>query len=71
MKAAVLGVGGVEFADLPVPSPQAHEVLVRVRACGLNRADLLVAMGRSHGKMGGPGTRLGMEWSGDVFELCA
>ncbi len=66
MKAAVLGVDGVEFADLPVPSPQPHEVLVRVRACGLNRADLLVAMGRSHGKMGGPGTRLGMEWSGEV-----
>ncbi len=71
MKAAVLGVGGIEFEDLPVPSPQAHEVLVRVRACGLNRADLLVAMGRSHGKMGGPGTRLGMEWSGEVVELGA
>jgi NADPH2:quinone reductase len=71
MKAAVLGVDGVEFADLPVPSPQPHEVLVRVKACGLNRADLLVAMGRSHGYMGGPGTRLGMEWSGEVVELGA
>ncbi len=69
MKAAVLGADGIEFADFPVPSPQPHEVLVRVRACGLNRADLLVAMGRSHGKMGGPGTRLGMEWSGEVVEV--
>jgi NADPH2:quinone reductase len=54
MKAAVLGADGVEFAEFPVPSPQPHEVLVRVRACGLNRADLLVAMGHSHGKVGGP-----------------
>lgn len=68
MKAAVLGADGVEFADFPVPSPQPHEILVRVRACGLNRADLLVAMGHSHGKVGGPGTRLGMEWSGEVVE---
>ncbi len=69
MKAAVLGADGVEFAEFPVPSPQPHEVLVRVRACGLNRADLLVAMGHSHGKGGGPGARLGMEWSGEVVEV--
>jgi NADPH2:quinone reductase len=41
-------------------------VLVRVRAAGLNRADLIMASGRMHGSAGGPGTVLGLEFAGEV-----
>ncbi len=71
MTAAVLAEDGVGLVTVDRPEPGAHEILIEVRACGLNRADLMVAMGRAHGAMGGPGTRLGMEWSGDVVAVGA
>ena len=37
--------GGIEIVDLPAPRPAADEVLVRVLAAGLNRADLLQMRG--------------------------
>ena len=43
MQAAVLGEKGVEVRDLPKPTAKPNEVLIRVRASSLNRADLLVA----------------------------
>jgi CO/xanthine dehydrogenase FAD-binding subunit len=55
MKAAVLGETGVEVRDVPKPSPKPNEVLIRVRASSLNRADLLVALGHQHGALGGVG----------------
>jgi NADPH:quinone reductase len=66
MKAAVLGEKGVEVRDLPKPAPAANEVLIRVRASSLNRADLLVALGHQHGSVGGVGARPGLECSGEV-----
>src|ERR671929_237662 len=42
MKAAVVGEKGLEIRDVPQPRPKPNEVLVRVRAAGLNRADLSV-----------------------------
>ncbi len=66
MKAAVVGENDVEVRDLPKPAPAANEVLIRVRASSLNRADLVVAAGRQHGSVGGVGTRLGLECSGEV-----
>ncbi|MGE0714955.1 MAG: zinc-binding dehydrogenase [Alphaproteobacteria bacterium] len=66
MKAAVVGEQGVEIRAVPMPEPKADEVLVRVRAAGLNRADLGVAAGHRHGAMGGPGTILGLECAGEV-----
>jgi len=36
----------LEMAEVPEPVPRAGEVLVRVRACGLNFADTLMAEGR-------------------------
>ena len=71
MKAAVLGSNGVEVRDVPAPSPGPTQVLVKVRAAGLNRADLIMASGRPHGNAGGPGTVLGLEWAGDVVEVGA
>jgi len=66
MKAAVLGDSGVEVRDLPKPAPKANEVLIRVKASSLNRADLLVALGHQHGSVGGIGARIGLECSGEV-----
>jgi NADPH2:quinone reductase len=71
MKAAVVVEGGVEVAEIDAPRPQANQVLVRVRACGMNRADLQVASGRAHGRAGGPGTVIGLEWAGEVVEVGA
>ena len=43
MKAAVLGEKGVEVRDVPKPAPKPNEVLIKVRASSLNRADTIVA----------------------------
>src|ERR1700689_5839170 len=66
MKAAVVGEKGAEVRDVPKPEPKANEVLIRVRASSLNRADLLVARGHQHGSLGGVGARIGLECSGEV-----
>lgn len=69
MKAAVITGNGLEIQDVPKPTPKPNEVLVRVRAAGLNRADLLMAAGMAHGRAGGPGTIAGLEWAGEVAEV--
>jgi NADPH:quinone reductase len=66
MKAAVVGESGVEIRDVAKPSPKPNEVLIRVRATSLNRADLMVASGHQHGSVGGIGARIGLECSGEV-----
>lgn len=69
MKAAVIGTAGVEIRDVAKPSPGPEQVLVRVRASGLNRADVIMASGHMHGTAGGPGTILGLEFAGEVAEV--
>lgn len=71
MKAATVGENGVVIADVEMPQPKPNEVLVKVRACGLNRADVMVASGMAHGRAGGVGTIIGLEWSGEVVEVGA
>ena len=71
MKAVTVTDDGVKILDAPTPKPKANEVLVRVRACGLNRADLMVASGMAHGAVGGAGTIVGMETSGEIAEVGA
>src|SRR5215472_13345079 len=66
MKAAVLGENGVEVREVAKPVPAPNEVLVRVRASSLNRADLAIATGHQHGRIGGLGARLGLECAGEV-----
>jgi NADPH:quinone reductase-like Zn-dependent oxidoreductase len=66
MKAAILGNAGIEIGEVPKPTPKPNEVLVRVRATTLNRADLLVASGHQHGAVGGKGARIGLECAGEV-----
>src|SRR5436309_2051234 len=69
MKAYVYGPDGATISDVVQPKPEGTQVLVRVRACGLNRADTGMRKGHAHGAAGGAGTVLGMEWAGEVAEL--
>jgi NADPH:quinone reductase len=69
MRAYVYGANGAAIAEVAKPSPKGTEVLVRVRACGLNRADLGMTKGYAHGSAGGAGTVLGMEWAGEIAEI--
>ena len=45
MKAVLVAKNGIEIIDVQIPEPKSNEVLVKVFACGLNRADLMVADG--------------------------
>src|ERR1700709_2753771 len=69
MKAYVYGANGAAIIDVANAAPKGTQVLVRVRACGLNRADLGMTKGHAHGSAGGLGAVLGMEWAGELAEL--
>ncbi|WPB56070.1 quinone oxidoreductase family protein [Xylophilus sp. GOD-11R] len=71
MRAAVLGADGPVIVERKLARPGPTEILVRVRAASLNRADLLLIDGKAHGLQGGPGTPLGLEWAGEVIEAGA
>ena len=71
MKAAIVTPTGVQVQEVAVPVPQAGQVQVRVRAIGMNRADLSVAAGHAHGAVGGPGTIIGMEFAGEISAVGA
>lgn len=69
MRAVVLtGFGGfknVKILKKPEPAPQAGEVLIRVKACGLNFQDLMVRLGAIDSPPKTP-TILGFECAGEV-----
>jgi putative PIG3 family NAD(P)H quinone oxidoreductase len=73
MRAAVIaGTGGpevFEVRDVPMPEPQGDQVRVRVRACGLNRADLMQARGSYPAPVGVPPDVPGLEYAGEVEAL--
>ena len=69
MKAAVVGENALEIRDVPAPKPKPNEVLVKVRAIGLNRAELPGAYGSGHTRVSG--TIPGIECSGEVAEIGA
>jgi NADPH2:quinone reductase len=66
MKAAVVTEQGVEIRDVAKPAPKPDEILIRVRAASLNRADLAIAAGSRHGAAGGLGAIVGLECAGEV-----
>lgn len=65
MKAGVASTRGLEVRSVPRPSPSPDQVLVRVMAAGMNRADLGAA------KATDPSLEkpVGMEWAGEVVQL--
>ena len=71
MRAAVVADSGLEMQEVPTPRPKANEILVKIRAASLNRADLAVAAGHRHGAIGGSGTIPGLEWAGEIAEVGA
>jgi NADPH2:quinone reductase len=71
MKAGVASENGLVVRDIAQPKPKPNEVLVKVKAAGLNRADLAVARGLPHGPNSGVGAGVGIEWAGEVVETGA
>ena len=69
MKAITLGESGVKLSEIEPPSPKSSQVLVKVRACGMNRSDLLETQGQSFGHLSGDTKVLGGEFAGEVVEV--
>jgi NADPH:quinone reductase len=69
MRAAVIDDGAVAVQDRPDPEPGAGEVLVRVRAAGLNGADMLQRKGAYPAPPGSPPDIPGLELAGEVARL--
>ena len=69
MKAIIASSEGPIIANVPVPTVRAEEVMVKVKAAALNRADLGMLKGAPHGKTGGAGVPLGLEFSGEIVEV--
>lgn len=61
----------LEVLERPIPHPTLGEVRVRVRAAGLNRADLLQREGRYPAPPGAPSDVPGMEFAGEIVEVGA
>ena len=87
MKAAVLASPAriaarpLEILDIPIPSPAAGQVLLRVRACGVCRTDLHIVEGElkplrgrvipGHQIVGeADGTRFGVTWMAGIDGTC-
>jgi putative PIG3 family NAD(P)H quinone oxidoreductase len=68
VRAATIRDGEVVLAEHPDPRPGSGEVLVRVRAAGLNGADILQRAGRYPPPPGAPQDIPGMELAGEVVE---
>jgi NADPH2:quinone reductase len=71
MKAGVASEQGLVLSDIAQPRAKPNEVLVKVRAASLNRADLTTARALPHGSHGGAGAPVGLEWAGEVVEAGA
>ena len=69
VRAATTENGRVVVAERPEPEPGAGEVLVRVRAAGLNAADLLQVRGAYPAPPGSPPDVPGLELAGEVAAL--
>jgi NADPH2:quinone reductase len=69
MKAAVATENGIEIRNIPQPKPKPAELLVKVKAAGLNRADLNAARGR--GGHGAIGATIGLDWAGEIVDVGA
>jgi len=66
MRAATIRNGQIAVQQHPDPEPQAGELLVRVRAAGLNGADIIQRKGRYPAPPGSPPDIPGLELAGEV-----
>ena len=69
MRAVTIRDGAIEVAEHPDPRPEAGELLVRVRAAGINGADILQAAGGYPAPPGAPQDIPGLELAGEVVEV--
>src|SRR4051812_6185417 len=69
MRAATIRDGGIAAEEHPDPRPQAGELLVRVKAAGLNGADMMQLAGRYPAPPGAPEDIPGLELAGEVVEV--
>ena len=69
MRAATISDGSVAVADHPDPEPGKNEILVRVRAAGINGADILQRKGAYPAPPGSPPDIPGLELAGEVAGL--
>ena len=69
MRAATIRDGEVLVEEHPDPEPGAGQVLVRVRAAGVNGADMLQRRGRYPAPPGSPQDIPGLELAGEVEAL--
>lgn len=73
MKAVVItktgGIEALEVVERPLPEPLGDQVRVRVRACALNRADLMQCRGYYPAPKGAPADIPGLEYAGEVDAL--
>ncbi len=66
MRAATISDGRIEVAERPDPEPQDGQLLVRVRAAGLNGADMMQLAGHYPAPPGAPEDIPGLELAGEV-----
>jgi NADPH2:quinone reductase len=71
MRAVTIKDGALSVTDKPVPQPGGGEVLIRVRAAGLNGADQIQLRGFYPAPPGSPPDIPGLEMAGEVVELGA
>ncbi len=68
MRAVTIVDGALEVREHPDPRPGGGEVLVRVRAAGLNGADMIQVRGKYPAPPGSPQDIPGLELAGEVVE---
>jgi len=69
MRAATIRDGDIAVQEHPDPEPEAGELLVRVRAAGLNGADMMQLKGAYPAPPGSPPDIPGLELAGEVVAL--
>lgn len=73
MRAVVIarkgGVEALEIREVPEPELRGGELRIRVRAAGINRADVMQAQGHYPPPPGAPTDIPGLEYAGEVAEL--
>src|SRR5437868_4181921 len=73
MKAVVISRPGgpevLEICEVAQPTPAPDQVLIRVRASALNRADLLQRQGHYPAPFGSPQEIPGMDFAGEIVAI--